>query len=104
MKATIEINDAEIEVMAREALKTAIRNRVNGWGASSEIERVVKNAWHEALEKVVSDELQNLPKLREMVREEITKKLRRQIAALTKEVKNAPWEREFEIVNAEVPE
>ena len=84
MKLEIEITEDEIRSALERKVRTAIADQTNNYATDAYIKRQVKAQWEASVDFLVADMLENSQMLREKIRGEFERKLRRQLAAALK--------------------
>ena len=87
MKLEIEITDEEIKSAIERKVRVAVADQSNQWGADDYIKSSIKNHWNDIVDKLVMDAISDSENLREKIVYELERKLRTQLAAALKAVK-----------------
>ena len=87
MKLEIEITDEEIKSAIERKVRVAIADQSNQWSADNHIKSSIKNHWNDIVDKLVMDAISDSENLREKIVYELERKLRTQLAAALKAVK-----------------
>ena len=84
MKLEIEITEAEIKSAIERKIRVAIADKENEWSNERLIKDHIKKMWPEIVEKMVREELENVPRMQEKIRNAIEAKLKGQLTAMMK--------------------
>ena len=84
MKLEIEITEEELRSAVELKVRTAVAAQTNQWNVDSYIKEQVKAHWHNAVDALVSEALNDSKTLREKIMAELEKKLRAQLAVALK--------------------
>lgn len=87
MKIEVEIPVAEIQAAVQKQVAEAVRVQVNHWGSCEYIKAQISAQWCGAIDAAVSEALADIPAIKAVIRDELTKKLKAQITKLMKEEK-----------------
>lgn len=89
MKLEIEITDDEIRGMltevAREMVGRAVRAKATSWHLEADVKKQVNDLWPETLARHIQDEMQDVPRMRQKIREVLERKLQAQLTKALKE-------------------
>ena len=90
MKFEIEITDEEVKNLlaevAREMVGRAVRAKATSWTLEQDVKAQVNALWPQTLERHIQDEMQDVPRMKQKIREVLERKLQSQ---LTKAIREA---------------
>ena len=87
MKIEVEIPVAELQAAVQKQVAEAVRAQVRDWDAHEYVKAQIRIRWRAAVDAAVSEALADIPAIKAVIRDELTKKLKTQIAKLMKEEK-----------------
>jgi len=87
MKIEIEVTEDEVKSAIERKIKTAIAEHANGYWVEQGIKDTIKKHWQDTVEKLVKEEVENSPKMRDMIQKSLENKIRAQLNVMLKEKK-----------------
>ena len=84
MKIEVEVTEEEMKNAIARHVRAAIADRVNSWGMSERVKRMVNEAWDEVAQSLISEELRNSTKLKQQINDALVAKIRRQLNSVLK--------------------
>ena len=84
MKIEFEITDDEIREAMRDSIRIAVNNTLSHWNVRDQVEKMVKEQWPDAIRGVIDEMVSNHAKTKEIIAENIARKLRAQVSAALK--------------------
>ena len=88
MKLDIEITEEEVRSAIERKIRVAVAEYSASWPAETYIKATIKKYWNELTDKVIKEEIENLPVLRTKVQGALENKIRAQLQKVMKGVNN----------------
>lgn len=87
MKLEVEVTEDEMRDAIQRHIRTAVADRVNGWGMQEKVKKMVNEAWDETANNLIRESLANHQTLKDQIHTEIVRKIKRNLDAAMKDMK-----------------
>jgi hypothetical protein len=85
MKVEVDISEDEIKSAIERKLRVAIAQHADNYHTETHIRDTVKKYWNESVDKIVQEEIENLPAIRAKVVAALENKIKNQLTKVMKE-------------------
>jgi len=85
MKVEVDISEDEIKSKVADKVRSLITEYANYYQTETHIRDTIKKYWNEAVDKIVQEEIANLPAIRAKVVAALENKIRNQLTKVMKE-------------------